>query len=92
MPGFDGTGPRGIGPMTGGGRGYCSSSGIRTVWRPYSARRWPGYGYGYGYGYPASPVATREQEIDILRNEAQTLKRTLEEIDARIKALSGEEK
>jgi hypothetical protein len=25
MPGFDGTGPRGIGPMTGGGRGYCSS-------------------------------------------------------------------
>ena len=23
MPGFDGTGPRGIGPMTGGGRGYC---------------------------------------------------------------------
>jgi hypothetical protein len=23
MPGFDGTGPRGKGPMTGGGRGYC---------------------------------------------------------------------
>ncbi len=23
MPGFDGTGPRGEGPMTGGGRGYC---------------------------------------------------------------------
>ena len=23
MPGFDGTGPRGIGPMTGRGRGYC---------------------------------------------------------------------
>jgi len=23
MPGFDGTGPRGTGPMTGGGRGYC---------------------------------------------------------------------
>ncbi len=23
MPGFDGTGPRGLGPMTGGGRGYC---------------------------------------------------------------------
>jgi len=23
MPGFDGTGPRGDGPMTGGGRGYC---------------------------------------------------------------------
>ena len=24
MPGFDGTGPRGMGPMTGGGRGRCN--------------------------------------------------------------------
>jgi hypothetical protein len=24
MPGFDGTGPRGMGSMTGGGRGYCA--------------------------------------------------------------------
>ncbi len=24
MPGFDGTGPRGQGAMTGGGRGYCA--------------------------------------------------------------------
>jgi len=23
MPGFDGTGPRGLGPMTGRGRGFC---------------------------------------------------------------------
>lgn len=23
MPGFDGTGPMGMGPMTGGGRGFC---------------------------------------------------------------------
>lgn len=23
MPGFDGTGPRGLGPLTGGGRGFC---------------------------------------------------------------------
>ena len=23
MPGFDGTGPRGAGPMTGGARGFC---------------------------------------------------------------------
>jgi hypothetical protein len=28
MPGFDGTGPRGMGPMTGGGRGFCSPWGI----------------------------------------------------------------
>jgi len=24
MPGFDGTGPRGMGLMTGGGRGFCA--------------------------------------------------------------------
>ena len=24
MPGFDGTGPNGLGPMTGGGRGFCT--------------------------------------------------------------------
>ena len=24
MPAFDGTGPRGMGPMTGGGRGWCN--------------------------------------------------------------------
>ncbi len=24
MPGLDGTGPRGLGPFTGGGRGYCA--------------------------------------------------------------------
>ena len=34
MPGFDGTGPRGMGPMTGGGRGYCAPEA-----RPF-------YGYG----------------------------------------------
>lgn len=27
MPGFDGTGPQGGGPMTGGGRGYCVMPG-----------------------------------------------------------------
>ena len=25
MPGMDGTGPRGLGPMTGGGRGRCGN-------------------------------------------------------------------
>ena len=24
MPGFDGMGPRGMGPLTGGGRGFCA--------------------------------------------------------------------
>lgn len=43
MPGFDGTGPAGAGPMTGGARGYCNPSGY--------ARYGRGYGMGYGRGY-----------------------------------------
>jgi len=46
MPGFDGTGPRGMGPMTGGGRGFCSPWGIG---RMYGFGR--GYGFGGGYGF-----------------------------------------
>lgn len=42
MPGFDGTGPRGMGPMTGGMRGWCSG----FMPRPWSVDgRWPSYGY-----------------------------------------------
>jgi len=43
MPGFDGTGPQGLGPMTGGGRGYCAVplSGARPV---YPGQRFFGRG------------------------------------------------
>jgi len=49
MPGFNGTGPAGMGPMTGGGRGYCNSTG--AVYGPAPA--WgPGHsGVGYGRGF-----------------------------------------
>lgn len=40
MPGFDGTGPMGKGPITGGGRGFCA-----LLYRPY------GYGFRASY-YP----------------------------------------
>jgi hypothetical protein len=36
MPGFNGTGPAGMGPRTGWGRGYCNTSqstyGTATTW------------------------------------------------------------
>ncbi len=43
MPWGDGTGPRGFGPMTGRGMGYCGGYG-----RPGYSN--PGYGYGRGWG------------------------------------------
>ena len=49
MPGFDGTGPAGMGSMTGWGRGFCNPS--RTADGPAPTLR-PGYrGYGYGQGF-----------------------------------------
>ena len=90
MPGFDGTGPGGMGPMTGGGRGYCNSGSA-----------WTGYGYPrrFGYAYPrygrfgawpaVAPVA-RDEELQILKRQAANLKRELEGIDERIAGLTGE--
>jgi len=42
MPGFDGTGPMGQGPMTGGGRGDCAV--------PVPGGQVRGGGWGYGRG------------------------------------------
>jgi hypothetical protein len=48
MPGFDGTGPASMGPMTGGGRGFCNPSW--ASYGPMSARG-AGYGRGFARGY-----------------------------------------
>ena len=52
MPGFDGTGPRGQGPLTGCGEGYCA---VRLPDEPGQ----PAYGYAGLQGTPVqmgSPV------------------------------------
>lgn len=48
MPGFNGTGPAGEGPMTGGGRGNCATDDRTVMGR--LARRGPGFGLGLGFG------------------------------------------
>ena len=96
MPGLDGTGPAGMGPMTGGGRGFCSPWGIGAALRTYGFPRWTGYAYPYyGLGQffrgamPFAPQMTREQELDLLKTEAQALKGQLKEIEARVQELSA---
>jgi len=49
MPFGDGTGPRGLGPMTGRAAGFCAGSG-----RPGFANPVPGRWFGGGYGAPMS--------------------------------------
>lgn len=45
MPRGDGTGPMGMGPMTGRGAGYCAGFGV-----PGYMNAGPAWGYGPGYG------------------------------------------
>ena len=106
MPGYDGTGPMGAGPMTGWGRGYCNPAG-RTHGPAYG---WsPGYGRGYGRGrgfgrgfgwrrgpgfamgwhtpYPAAGsqgAMNPADELEVLREEAEAMKRDLEAVNHRI--------
>ena len=57
MPGFNGTGPAGMGPMTGGGRGYCRPS--QTAYGPSTAGG-PGYfGSRYAQGLGRSQGSGR---------------------------------
>ena len=83
MPGFDGTGPNGMGPMTGGGRGVCSPWGGSP--RQYAFSRYGAYGFR-----PFAPRVTRGQELEFLKGQAEALKDELKELETEIGKLSTE--
>ena len=63
MPRGDGTGPAGMGPMTGRGAGYCAGYSVPGYMNPYGGRyfgagRAYGGGFGRGRGYRNQYYAT----------------------------------
>ncbi|MCM8777816.1 MAG: DUF5320 domain-containing protein [Candidatus Omnitrophica bacterium] len=50
MPCGDGTGPLGLGPMTGRAAGYCAGYGVPGYMNPYIRGRGLGFGWGRGFG------------------------------------------
>ncbi len=50
MPRGDGTGPGGLGPMTGRAAGYCAGYSVPGYMNPSGGRLGMGFGYGRGYG------------------------------------------
>jgi hypothetical protein len=102
MPGFDGTGPLGEGPMTGGGFGYCGTGrrsplGLRG--RAFSGRFGAGRGFGgFGrglgraYGRPyfnrmASLPAQQLDSVDV-NEELAALQQKAEEAKAFLEELT----
>lgn len=83
MPRFDGTGPAGMGPMTGWGMGYCGGarqgrSAGRGLGRGLG-RGW-GRGRGFGsYGFSRLGPATRDDELEFLKQRAEALEMELSE-------------
>ncbi len=103
MPRGDGTGPMGMGSMTGRGMGYCSGYSVPG----YANSVGFGYGFGRGRGFRRMFYATgmpgwtrlgyptytgvREDGIDekeILNNQADYLEKELQQIKKRLSGLS----
>ena len=126
MPGGDGTGPGGMGPMTGRAAGYCAGYPVPGFMNPIPGRGFWGGGRGRGgwgrrnqfyatgltgwqragYGYPASggvpygapsaapyaPTVTREQEVEMLKGQAEYFEDALDGIKKRIEELAAKAK
>lgn len=104
MPGRNGTGPVGYGPMTGRGMGYCtgaypSGNGAWTgnrYGRGFGYRLGCGYGRGYGYGrrnnmyYPERFSKVDEREL--INDEKEYLQDRLNYLNEELERLSEDNK
>ncbi len=123
MPGGDGTGPAGMGPMTGRAAGYCAGYPVPGFMNPAPGGGFWGRGGGRGWrnwfyatgltgwqraarglpafgaaGATASPFAwpfapatiSTEQELDLLKRQAEYLTSALEGIKKRIEELEAQ--
>jgi hypothetical protein len=124
MPRGDGTGPAGMGPMTGRTAGFCAGYPVAGYANQAGGR---GYGCGFGRGggrggrgyrnrfyaagltgwqraeygmavpyaapYAGVPsVPTKEQQTDMLKNQARYLEEQLGAVQERIAGLEAEKK
>jgi len=104
MTGFDGNGPMGEGPMTGGAQGNCNRTDTEyagPAFRPVGFGGMMAYGRGLrrGFGwrrgfrrfwgrnfvpYPPTNSLTAEEELSLLKQQADSVKSTLDSINKRI--------
>ncbi|MGV8172245.1 MAG: DUF5320 domain-containing protein [Candidatus Woesearchaeota archaeon] len=75
MPNRDGTGPRGLGTMTGRGKGPCGCGQRR------------GFGGGYGYRFGRIMTMTAPEQKNILEAELKEIESQKQAIEARLEDL-----
>ena len=119
MPGGDGTGPLGMGPMTGRAAGFCAGYRMpgyinsipgrgfgmgfgrgRGFWGRGGERGWrnqfyatgiPGWAWGGApYTAPYATAPTKEQELDMLKGQAEQFESALGDIRKRLQELETE--
>lgn len=84
MPGRNGTGPMGMGPMTGRGYGFCGNGyyGRRNCYGIGLRRRGLGFGAGLGLGLGAVYGVKRAfSQKELLQNQKEFLESQIELID-----------
>lgn len=122
MPFGDGTGPAGLGPMTGRAAGYCAGYQVPGYMNPIPGRGFYGRGFGgggwgrrnryyatgltgwqraaltypvmgaYPYNVPGQYSVTKEQELELLKNQASQFENALGDIQKRIEELEAQSK
>lgn len=104
MPGGDGTGPLGAGPMTGRGMGNCAgaagpgfgrgrgSAGGGRGWRHwFRATGLPGWMRFGGFGTPFAVTPGADAEKQMLREQAQALQSQIDTINMRLNSMGSNE-
>ena len=93
MPRGDGTGPMGMGPLTGRGMRYCIGAGYpgnvrgggRFFGRGFGMGRGMGRGF-FGGGFPAP--ASAEPEKSVLENQVLAMEQNLAELKKRLSEMA----
>ncbi|NBJ15983.1 MAG: hypothetical protein FNP40_10580 [Dehalobacter sp. 4CP] len=87
MPGRDGTGPRGVGAMTGRGFGPCAGVNAPN-YGVYCGRGFGrAYGRGFGLGFNANFGYNQPADKEVLRAQKDQLEKMIENINKRIEEM-----
>lgn len=90
MPGYDGTGPRGCGPMTGGGDGYCVMRVPEDLDQPrIGFAGLCGRPVSYPSGWVVSDSASLAAQIACIGNELAILRGCIRKLEAAVCRVAG---